>query len=144
LPGFVNAAVTQSNAHQPLQQGQGAHGELQTGGCRSALAQTVDAARTRRLGAAVGGADTPVPPGVIAPGVPVSVTVAVSPVRSDHAITVEYRVNGSSVRQEMALPVPGVNNATTPAQRLGSVYTKAMRIEFDVYALAVGGSKREE
>ena len=91
-----------------------------------------------------GGADTPVPPGVIAPEVPVSVTVAVSPVRSDHAITVEYRVNGSPVRQAMALPVPGVNNATTPVQRLGSVYTKAMRIEFDVYALAVGGSKREE
>jgi hypothetical protein len=58
-----------------------------------------------------GEADTPVPPEVTAPGVPVSVTVAVSPVRSGHAVTVEYRVNGGPVRQAMALPVPGVNNA---------------------------------
>jgi len=58
-----------------------------------------------------GEADTPLPPGVVAPGVPASVTVAVSPVRPGHAITVEYRVNGGPVRQAIALPVPGAHDA---------------------------------
>lgn len=58
-----------------------------------------------------GEADTPVPPEITAPGAPVSVTVAVSPARPRHAVTVEYRVNGGPVRQALALPVPGVNNA---------------------------------
>jgi Protein of unknown function (DUF3237) len=58
-----------------------------------------------------GEADTPVPQGVIGPGVPASVTVAVSPVRPGHAATVEYRVNGGPVRQAMAVLVPGAHRA---------------------------------
>jgi Protein of unknown function (DUF3237) len=72
-----------------------------------------------------GEADTPVPPEVTAPGVPVSVTVAVSPVRPGHAVTVEYRVNGGPVRQAMALPAPGANarlfRALLPGQTGGLV-----------------------
>jgi Acetoacetate decarboxylase (ADC) len=44
------------------------------------------------------------PPVVIAPGTAASVTVAVSPVRPGHAVTVEYRVNGGPVRQAIGLP----------------------------------------
>jgi Protein of unknown function (DUF3237) len=58
-----------------------------------------------------GEADTPLPQAVIPPGLPTSITVAVSPVRPGHAVTVEYRVNGGPVRQAMALPVPGAHNA---------------------------------
>jgi aerobic-type carbon monoxide dehydrogenase small subunit (CoxS/CutS family) len=50
------------------------------------------------------------PPAVLPPGLPASVTVAVSPVRPGHAVAVEYRVNGGPVRQAMALPAPGTNN----------------------------------
>jgi len=62
-----------------------------------------------------GHADTPVPPAVISPGLPAPVTVAVSPVRQGHAVTVEYRVNGGPVRQVTALPVPGLHD---PNERL--------------------------
>lgn len=51
-------------------------------------------------------ADAPGPPAVVAPGVAAPVTVAVSPVRPGHAVTVEYRVNGGPVRQAVALPEP--------------------------------------
>jgi Acetoacetate decarboxylase (ADC) len=44
------------------------------------------------------------PPVVIAPGTAASITVAVSPVRPGHAVTVEYRVNGGPVRQAIGLP----------------------------------------
>jgi hypothetical protein len=57
-----------------------------------------------------GGADTPAPPPVISPGVAAPVTVAVSPVRPGHAVTVEYRVNGGPVRQAIALPEPRVHD----------------------------------
>jgi Protein of unknown function (DUF3237) len=57
-----------------------------------------------------GEADTPVPPAVLSPGLPASVTVAVSPVRPGHAVAVEYRVNGGPVRQAMALPAPRTND----------------------------------
>jgi hypothetical protein len=50
-----------------------------------------------------GEADTPLPPTIIAPGVPASVTVAVSPMRPGHAVTVEYRVNGGPVRQVIGI-----------------------------------------
>ena len=53
-----------------------------------------------------GEADTPGPPPVISPGAAASVTVAVSPVRPGHAVTVEYRVNGGPVRQAIGLPEP--------------------------------------
>lgn len=51
-----------------------------------------------------GEADTPAPPPVVAPGQPAAVTVAVSPVRPGHALTVEYRVDGGPVQQAIALP----------------------------------------
>jgi Protein of unknown function (DUF3237) len=55
-----------------------------------------------------GEVNTPVPPAVMAPGVPASVTVAVSPVRPGHAVTVEYRVNGGPIRQAVGLSEPRV------------------------------------
>ena len=58
-----------------------------------------------------GEADTPVPPAVISPGTPASVTVAVSPVRPGQAVTVEYRVNGGSVRQAIGQSAPRVHGA---------------------------------
>jgi len=51
-----------------------------------------------------------VPPAFMAPGVPASVTVAVSPVRPGHAVTVEYRVNGGPVRQAVGLSEPRVHD----------------------------------
>jgi hypothetical protein len=58
-----------------------------------------------------GEADTPVPPAVISPGAPASVTVAVSPVRPGHAVTVEYRVNQGPVHQAIGLSEPCVHGA---------------------------------
>jgi hypothetical protein len=58
-----------------------------------------------------GEADTPVPAAVISPGVPASVTVAVSPVRPGHAVTVEYRVNGGPVREAIGQSAPRVHGA---------------------------------
>jgi hypothetical protein len=58
-----------------------------------------------------GEADTPAPPPVISPGATASVTVAVSPVRPGHAVTVEYRVNGGPVRQAIGLPEPRAYDA---------------------------------
>lgn len=60
-----------------------------------------------------GEADTPVPSGVVAPGVAAPVTVAVCPARPGHALTVEYRVNGGPVRQTTAVPVPGMHHANS-------------------------------
>jgi hypothetical protein len=75
-----------------------------------------------------GDADTPLPPAVISPGVPASVTAAVSPVRPGHAVTVEYRFNGGPVRQAIGLCEPGVHGvnervfrAVLPAQSDGTV-----------------------
>ena len=51
-----------------------------------------------------GEVDTPDPPAIVAPGTPTSVTVAVSPVRPGHAVTVEYRLDGGPVREATALP----------------------------------------
>jgi Protein of unknown function (DUF3237) len=59
-----------------------------------------------------GEANTPVPPAVMAPGVPASVTVAVSPVRPGHAVTVEYRVNGGRVHQAIGLSEPRGHGAS--------------------------------
>ena len=57
-----------------------------------------------------GDADTPSPPAVIPPRTPAAVTIAVSPVRPGHAVTVEYRVNGGPVRQAIALSEPRTND----------------------------------
>ena len=75
-----------------------------------------------------GEADTPVPPAVISPGTPASVTVAVSPVRPGHAVTVEYRVNGGPVHQAVGVSEPRVHGANArlfradlPGQSAGTV-----------------------
>jgi uncharacterized protein DUF3237 len=75
-----------------------------------------------------GEADTPGPPAVISPGDTASITVAVSPVRPGHAVTVEYRVNGGPVRQAIGLPEPRVHDtnvrifrAVLPGQPAGVV-----------------------
>jgi hypothetical protein len=57
-----------------------------------------------------GEADRPGPPQVVSPGAAASVTVAVSPVRPGHAVTVEYRVNGGPVRQAIGLIEPRVHD----------------------------------
>ena len=56
-----------------------------------------------------GTSDAPAPPHVVSPGHPTPITVAVSPVRPGHAVTVEYRANGGPIRQAMALPLPGAH-----------------------------------
>jgi hypothetical protein len=75
-----------------------------------------------------GDADTPAPAAVISPGTPVPLTVAVSPARRGHDVSVEYRVNGGPVRQVTALPAslvhnvnPGLFRAMLPAQPGGLV-----------------------
>jgi len=75
-----------------------------------------------------GEADTPVPRAVVSPGAPASITVSVAPVRPGHAVTIEYRVNGGSVRQAMGLSEPRVQGtngrvfrAVLPGQSGGTV-----------------------
>ena len=75
-----------------------------------------------------GEADTPVPPAVISPGTPASVTVAVSPVRPGHAVTVDYRFNGGPIRQAIGQTEPRVHGANgrfyralLPGQSVGTV-----------------------
>ena len=86
------------------------HNELQTGTYRSVFAQTVESAR--RLGSAVGrGGYARATKNHCLRELP-SVTVAVSPSRPGHAVTVEYRVNGGPVRQAMACPCRALNNRT--------------------------------
>jgi len=58
-----------------------------------------------------GDVDMPIPAAVVSPGVPASVTVAVSPMQPGHAVTVEYRVNGGPVRQAIGLPEPRAHDA---------------------------------
>jgi truncated hemoglobin YjbI len=53
-----------------------------------------------------GTADAPAPPSVADPGSPVAITVAVSPIRPGHVVTVDYRVNGGPLRQVTALAEP--------------------------------------
>jgi hypothetical protein len=66
------------------------------------------------------------PAAVIPAGIPMPVTVAVSPVRPGHAVTVEYSVDGGPVRQVIGLLQPragdcnaGLFRAILPAQRGG-------------------------
>ena len=79
--------------------------------------------------------------------------VGVSPVQPGHAVTVEYRVDGSPVRQARAVSVPGIGafpqfvtaRTCTTADKelawlnraqfigLGRVDMKALRVAYDVY-----------
>jgi len=75
-----------------------------------------------------GDADTPLPPAVTRPGAPASVTIAVSPVRPGHSVTVEYRVDGGPVRQALGAFEPPVHDANArvfravlPGQPSGTV-----------------------
>ncbi len=75
-----------------------------------------------------GDVDTPLPPAVMSPGVSASVTVAVSPVRPGHAVSVDYRVNGGPIRQAIGLAAPAVHDvnarlfrALLPGQPDGTV-----------------------
>ena len=73
-------------------------GELQETGVAIAQVVPVPSKMLRARDGSVlwwGNADMPGPPPVISPGVAAPVTVAVSPVRPGHAVTVEYRVNGA-------------------------------------------------
>jgi hypothetical protein len=80
---------------------------------RTPTAQSPPAMQRARDGSELrwGEENTPVPPAVMAPGVPASVTVAVSPVRPGHAVTVEYRLNGGPVRQAIGLSEPRLDGA---------------------------------
>ncbi len=58
-----------------------------------------------------GGADTPGPPRIVAPGAATPVMVAVSPMRPGHSVAVEYRVNGGPVREAIGALEPRINDA---------------------------------
>ena len=85
---------------------------LQETGAPTVQVVPVPSMRRARDGSVLwwGDADTPGPPPVISPGVAAPVTVAVSPVRPGHAVTVEYRVNGGPVRQAIGQPEPRVHD----------------------------------
>ncbi len=104
------------------------------------LRPEADRARVARRGLAVnhrardgsvmswGTTEAPAPPVVAGPGASVPITVAVSPIRPGHVVTVDYRVNGGPLRQVTALPEPraqGVNarvfRAILPGQAGGLV-----------------------
>jgi truncated hemoglobin YjbI len=75
-----------------------------------------------------GTVDAPAPPPIADPGASVPITVAVSPVRPGHLVTVDYRVNGGPLRQVTASPEPrarGVNarlfRAMLPGQTSGLI-----------------------
>ncbi len=58
-----------------------------------------------------GGADTPLPPQIVAPGTEAPVVVAVSPMRPGHSIAVEYRINRGPVREAIGVLEPRIHNA---------------------------------
>lgn len=73
-------------------------------------------------------ADAPGPPRIAPPGKPAPVTVAVTPVRPGHGITLDYRVNGGPIHQATATPEPRARHtnvrlfrATLPGQPGGVV-----------------------
>ncbi len=85
---------------------------LQETGAPTVQVVPVPSMRRARDGSVLwwGDADTPGPPPVISPGVAAPVTVAVSPVRPGHAVTVEYRVNGGPIRQAIGQPEPRIHD----------------------------------
>jgi hypothetical protein len=58
-----------------------------------------------------GGADTPGPPQMVAPGTEAPIMVAVSPMRPGHSVAVEYRVNGGPVREAIGVLEPRIHDA---------------------------------
>lgn len=72
--------------------------------------------------------NVPAPPLFAHPGASVPITVAVSPIRPGHVVTVDYRVNGGPLRQVTAVSEPrpesvkaGLFRAILPAQTSGLV-----------------------
>jgi hypothetical protein len=75
-----------------------------------------------------GGADTPGPPQIVAPGAQAPVLVAVSPMRPGHSVAVEYRVNRGPVREAIGVLEPRIHDvkarifrAVVPGQSDGLV-----------------------
>jgi Protein of unknown function (DUF3237) len=75
-----------------------------------------------------GDSDAPGPGSLVPPGTAANVTVAVSPVRVNHAVTVDYRVDGGPVREVIATRAPCAANEATrlfrailPGQSIGLV-----------------------
>ena len=88
-------------------------GELQETGVAIAQVVPVPSKMLRARDGSVlwwGNADTPGPPPVISPGVAAPVTVAVSPVRPGHAVTVRVPRQWGPVRQAIGLPEPRVHD----------------------------------
>ena len=85
---------------------------LQETGAPTVQVVPVPSMRRARDGSVLwwGDADTHGPPPVISPGAAAPVTVAVSPVRPGHAVTVEYRVNGGPIRQAIGQPEPRIHD----------------------------------
>ena len=83
-----------------------------------------------------GGANLSMLAATIPAGMPLPVTVAVSPLRPGHAVILEYRVDGGPVHQVISLPQPRVGDgnarvfrAILPAQRGGLVeYLPVLRL----------------
>ena len=49
-------------------------------------------------------------------GIPLPITVAVSPLRPGHAVILEYRVDGGLVHQVISMPQPRVGDGNEPWQ----------------------------
>jgi Protein of unknown function (DUF3237) len=64
-----------------------------------------------------GEADAPAPPRIIPPGAAANLTVAVSPARLNHSVTVDYRVAGGPVREVAAIPARGALDVATRLYR---------------------------
>ena len=77
-----------------------------------------------------GEAHTPLPPAVISPGTPASVTISVSPVRPGHAVTVEYRVDGGPIRQIVGVSEPRIHSANAGMYRALLPGQSAGMVEF--------------
>jgi Protein of unknown function (DUF3237) len=88
---------------------------LQTKGVPAGQAAPMPSMQRARDGSVLrwGEVDTPSPPAVVPPGATAAVTIAVSPVRPGHAVTVDYRVNGGPVRQAIGLSEPRVHDVNT-------------------------------
>ena len=75
-----------------------------------------------------GESDAPGPASIVPPGTAANVAVAVSPVRLNHAVTIDYRVDAGPVREVIAAPAPYAPNGATrmfrailPGQSVGLV-----------------------
>jgi hypothetical protein len=83
-----------------------------------------------------GDADTPEPPAIVLPGSAANLTVAVSPAKFRHSVTIDYRVSGGPVREVAATPALAAPDVATrlfrailPGQSSGLVeYLPVLRL----------------